>query len=1200
MVGFRESAMASFLSCPVPIVEAANFPQLVVSSIIRLGHGFIGCLVRKCIDRFASKRLLMTDRSPLSDAEARHIGETTFDRNVVVLAGAGTGKTTLLVNRLLHAVLREPHPIRLREILALTFTNKAANEMKGRLREALHELLVACQASVSAKGSGSARLRDFQERYQVSTDHIQEKVRRALNDIEKAHIATLHSFAAHILRLYPLESGVDPHFQEDDGTQFSELFSEAWLHWLDEALGEDGPQHVQWKEILDVADLKGIRDFALALCDDQVALRDLQAQLEVECPSPFLTKWLEGNQQRIVSLLETNAASKPRKIERMLEVAERIFALMGQKDQERVEPLGVDDQVFLLSAIGPAPKGWSVKDFQEAQRIVRNAQRLLKVDEGFLSRVVCLLEPFVEHVGLMYGNKGWIRFDGLIVRVRNLLRDFPRVREQLKLDFHAIMVDEFQDTDPLQYEILLYLGEQLGEQCQEWDRIRFMPGKLFIVGDPKQSIYAFRRADIQAFDHVVRKLTKDGGIVCTLTTNFRSDRAVLEVVNAVFDRLFVQEDQVQPSNVSLMPGRQGEDALSEAGVELCLIAKAEEEEWDAERATRVEAEWLAAWIQEQLFSGQQWVSEKGNQIPLRPGHVAVLFRKFTNAHVYLEAMQRGGVPYLTDGERHFYRRQEVIDLVNVLRVLDDPTDAIAIVGILRSSLGGVPDQDIMELARIGPLDIRRPFMLDAWESSQKPVVRILFEQLNLLHDQAKRIPLPECIDRVFAQLPIAELAAASSHGEQAVMNVWKLRDLLSEQAAIPHLSFSGWVYRLKEYLMTHPPEPEASLEEESLDAVRILSIHKAKGLEFPVVIMPGLHQKAAGLERGAEVTVDWMSGIYGCKFPPTWNAGQVLLLEKEQVREKAEQRRVMYVGMTRSRDRLLLSGAQLAKPTSESFLGLLQDVSDEKVDDPEYDCIQIGEAVIRKTVVTSRNLSPSKRAVHSLAPEASERKGESLLSLERDCEPERACQESHHDEAFLTPTLLQRSPSSRSSVLCRGGSKLVSQQVGTLVHQLLERWDFQLGPEDFRGPLREYCQKGLSGDLNNDEKNSLIGDIQALMETFLQSSSYRELQQATVIGREVPFAMPWPSGVNSAVNAQSRIMEGVMDVVYEVGGEVWVGDYKTDKVIASKLTEYTEVYRQQAQVYAMAASESLGLEVKGCKLFFLRIGEVVTVMIDEN
>jgi ATP-dependent helicase/nuclease subunit A len=504
----------------------------------------------------------------------------------------------------------------------------------------------------------------------------------------------------------------------------------------------------------------------------------------------------------------------------------------------------------------------------------------------------------------------------------------------------------------------------------------------------------------------------------------------------------------------------------------------------------------------------------------------------------------------------------------------------------------------MELARLGSLEIRRSDTWHEWESERKPVVQKLFEQLAALHLQANRIPVPEFIDQVFAQLPIVELAAASGHGEQAVMNVWKLRDLMAAQAAMPHLSFSSWVDRLVDCLMTHPPEPEAALAEETLDAVRVLSIHKAKGLEFPVVVLPGLHQKSAGLDRGAELTVDWMSGVYGCMFPPTWNAGQVLLWEKERIREKAEQRRVMYVGMTRARDRLILSGGLLTKPIGESFLGFLQHVADGEVGNPEQGTVQIGGAAMRQTVVTSRSLPSQKMEKSSSRPEVSEFNGEGSLSMEKDRARESAWRKVSHEVAFLTPTSRHSSQATRPQKIRRGSSKVASQRLGTLVHRLLEQWDFQQDSESFRGPLREFCRQALRGDLDDDEKNGVILDIERLMETFLHSPPYRELQRATVIGREVPFVMPWSNEEQYGSVSEPCVMEGVIDVVYEVAGNVWVGDYKTDMVTAFNVVEYAEVYRQQAQVYAIAASRSLGVEVKGCQLFFLRIGDSVSIMRD--
>ncbi|MCA9452476.1 MAG: hypothetical protein KC584_07595, partial [Nitrospira sp.] len=440
---------------------------------------------------------------------------------------------------------------------------------------------------------------------------------------------------------------------------------------------------------------------------------------------------------------------------------------------------------------------------------------------------------------------------------------------------------------------------------------------------------------------------------CTLLTNFRSDGAILEAVNAVFDRLFIPQANVQPPNVPLAVGRMREPGSGSTGMEICVMANPQgEDEWDAERATRVEAEWLAGWIEEQLLPGSQWIMEKGVRTSLRPGHIAVLLRKFTNAQVYLEALQRHNIPCMADGERHFYRRQEVIDVVNVLRVLDDPTDALALVGILRSSLGGLTDREVMDVMQLGPLDIRQAQKLSAWASSQQSVIQGLFQRLAWLHAQAHRLPIPELLDHLFQQLPLVELAAASNHGEQAVVNVWKLRDLMSEQAAMPSLSFSAWVERLVDSLMTHPSEPEAPLAEETLDAVRVLTIHKAKGLEFPVVILPGLHQKATGLERGAQITFDWISGLYGCTLPPVWNAGQVPLWEKQRIREAAEQRRLLYVGMTRARERLILSGGILPKVGGESFLSLIQGIVEEEVGNPELDIVRVGGVCIPHTVVT--------------------------------------------------------------------------------------------------------------------------------------------------------------------------------------------------------------------------------------------------------
>lgn len=1141
----------------------------------------------------------MSNLELLPDADARLMAETTFDRNVVVLAGAGTGKTTLLVNRLIHALLREPHPLRLTDMLALTFTNKAANEMKARLRDRLHGLLADCEAEAGSAGSGGAGLEEFKQRYQVSTAHVRGKIQVALGDLEKSQIATLHSFSAHVLRLYPLEARVDPHFHEDEGIQFLETFQNAWDAWLEQELGAQGSAHAQWQDLLNHMGLKEIRSFAFSLCQDQISISELEQQVCSEGSSPAFRMWLQSKQHQVRSLLTQYDRPKPRKIEKLLSLAERVFDRVGHVEAPTDFHLSDDEKVLLDSPFGKAPGEWDASDFQDARRAIQAAQQLMQVNEALLRKVIHVLGPFAARVRQVFSEKGWIRFDGLLIRVRDLLRDHPMVREQLKGTYAAIMVDEFQDTDPVQYEILLYLGERPNEYGRFWRDIQLMPGKLFIVGDPKQSIYAFRRADIEAFDQVVEKVTHDGGIVCTLLTNFRSDGAILEAVNAVFDRLFIPQANVQPPNVPLAVGRMREAGSGSTGMEICVMANPQgEDEWDAERATRVEAEWLAGWIEEQLLPGKQWIMEKGVRTSLRPGHIAVLLRKFTNAQVYLEALQRHHIPCMADGERHFYRRQEVIDVVNVLRVLDDPTDALALVGILRSSLGGLTDREIMDVMKLGPLDIRQAQRLDEWSSSQRSVIQGLFQRLAWLHAQANRLPIPELLDHLFQQLPLVELAAASSHGEQAVVNVWKLRDLMSEQAAIPSLSFSVWVERLADSLMTHPSEPEAPLAEETLDAVRVLTIHKAKGLEFPVVVLPGLHQKATGPDRGTQITFDWISGLYGCTLPPVWNAGQVPLWEKQRIREGAEQRRVLYVGMTRARERLILSGGILPKRGGDSLLSRIQEIVEGEFGNSELSVVRVGTVSIPHAVVTPAVL----KYLKSPQPHADTDDGNGVvISTPQWDAREMRWQQTNQAEAYVNPSMLHQPRSVQERGERGQVSRGTGQRLGTLMHRVLQQWDFQSEPGRVRSALVDFCERQLPGGSGVDE-SEMVRELETLFDHFLASPAYRELQRATILGREVPFAVPWPLRQHEPSLPRTCVMEGVMDVVYEIDGDVWVGDYKTDHVSSRTVRQRTETYREQALAYARAAGQCLGPVVKGCKLFFIRLGEVVTVTVgtDEN
>jgi len=294
--------------------------------------------------------------------------------------------------------------------------------------------------------------------------------------------------------------------------------------------------------------------------------------------------------------------------------------------------------------------------------------------------VLTILIPFAEGCRRRFLEAGRIGFDGLLARARALLKHHPEVRRRLKQQFKAILVDEFQDTDPVQYEILLFLCERLEDAAGRWQEVRLEPGKLFVVGDPKQSIFAFRRADIEAFQQVTDRVVSQGGLALTLTTNFRSHASIISAVNGLFFRLITEQPGLQPAYHPLEPQADRMTCAGMPGVELRLVAQDDEggeaDELNAEEAVRSEAEAVARWVKQEIIGKEVLIDSGGCRRKAAPGDVALLFRTFSQGRHYLDALRRHGLAYLAEGEKHFYQRQEVIDLVNLLRCIQNPDDAV--------------------------------------------------------------------------------------------------------------------------------------------------------------------------------------------------------------------------------------------------------------------------------------------------------------------------------------------------------------------------------------------------------------------------------------------------------------------------------------------------------------------------------------------
>jgi ATP-dependent helicase/nuclease subunit A len=1133
----------------------------------------------------------------LPDARDRRLAIETFDCNLVVTAGAGTGKTTLLVDRLIHLLLRNPDPLRIIEIVALTFTNKAANEMKQRLRERLQSFLDVDLRSQPLE-AGQKQLHQQVEAlirtYQLSKDDLDGRLHDALRNLERADIGTIHSFAANLLRLYPLEAGVDPQFHEDDGKKFGRIFDEQWNLWLDQELALDSSRAAEWRQVLKQLSLDQIKELGRSMCSESVELNHRQA-VKQEKPPGTLRSWLQG-------LLDSGAGLSERHPEDR--VNEKLVHAARQLVQEYLDTGGVRTSLaaqkdyVLAHSVDKNTKGWSESDADEARKLVRAARGLSQVDAGLTELIWKLLVPYAQRFRETFVHEGFVSFDGLLMRARNLVRDHLRVREELKKRYKTILIDEFQDTDPIQYEILLYLAEQPGKPAADWRKVKLLPGKVFVVGDPKQSIYAFRRADIEAYLEIVEKIIKaQNGIECLLTTNFRSDKAIIDVVNGVFTCLIQAQPGMQPKYIGIEPAPQRSllPTHSGSGKSLPKVALrklvATDPDIDAERARRLEGENLAMWLKDEVLDKISLVNAKGHCMLAQPKDVAILFRKLTDIHDYLEPLRRRGIRYVVEGERHFYAAKEIIDTVNLLRAIENPHDRLALVGVLRSPVGAMTDQNIYDLHTEDLLDYRKSDRLSG--RNFPGTLAELYRTLAKLHEDCRTLPVGDAVLHVFATLPIKLLAACYFHGEQAVANIEKLRqqaELLGREDG--RMTFKEAVRQLQQRVLDVKEEGESVLAEEELDAMRIMSIHKSKGLEFPIVILAGCHTGTDGRQnRMAEALFDWSSGLTGIHVGTFSDLAGLYISEKTRLRAEEEQKRVLYVAMTRAREHLIISSGPVTKKSSGNFIGMLDKALENQIGEgAPFTFVTAGDGKLEVEIIEASLTAPGR---------ASNKK--QSLEKQRDWQPYvELWKRRRHDyaaalgtPAFITPTALKRQEQEIAEIV-EAAPPVLHQRtpamlVGELAHRFLEHWNFGEHRDSFRDQLEPFVAASLSPELHRDSAR-IRSELEAIFNRFFDSEIYAELADSRVLGREMPFLIPWGG----------QIMEGVIDLIYERSGLLYLADYKTDRIEPKELRSGAERYRHQAEIYSQAASRSLNREVAAFKVIFLRLGKAVEVDLISN
>ncbi|OOP55383.1 MAG: hypothetical protein AYP45_15130 [Candidatus Brocadia carolinensis] len=890
------------------------------------------------------------------DNEIREIAVSELDRNIVVIAGAGTGKTTLLVNRMLHLLLghkrfqKEESPVL--RIAAMTFTEKAASDMKVRLMGELEKIVAVIRgnASPDERRRREEFLAHIRDTYHTTHAEIERRARKSLEDMDKALIGTIHSFAAHILRLNPIESGVTPGFTVDEGDAFEELFDKEWNTWIGEELALTAPRAHLWKDVLRRLDLAYLKDLAKRLSEFTIPLDSLSSKKSNISNTSLL---IDSIFQRIMGIVPF--CEKPDN--KLLLQLQEISKVLDAMKKQGIGHLHTGGEYDFDKKPSEAKTGWTAEGFETAHELVKECHTLLKklknVDDAFITATIDIILPFATAFRQTYLSQGYVSFDGLLILTRDLLqkKEYRSVREKLKNDFRTILVDEFQDTDPVQYEIVLFLAEALGHYSTDARKVVLEQGKLFIVGDPKQSIYAFRRADIEAYEYVVKQVCGQGEPL-KLQENFRSHSGIIEVVNQLFDgRIMAEQPGLQPRYIPIHANRPKRHPFQK--VEIVLVSDKEGEELKADEAREAEAEWIARWITQHVNHEDiaDVLAENGVR-RLAYRDVALLLRAFTQVRPYVEALKRYGIPYIVEGEKYFYSTQEILDFINLLRIIENPHDLIALVGVLRSPMVGLTDREIYELKENHLLDYRKSISDEASLSPHdteevgnnpsespcmkkgvenlpqdvKKIIELFYGFLKKIHTRAGIIPVSQLITEVLDSTHIAEITASAWHGEQKLANLWKLHRMASDMEQAGSISLKTFLDRIKVRIREAREEGESPLSDETLDVVKILTIHKSKGLEFPVVILGNLHGEVRSDREVLDGAVfDWSTSttgiVVGRGDQQVRNLQSIVIEKKLNDRSWEEEKRVLYVATTRAKERLILMGS--LKDDDKSYMGLI-------------------------------------------------------------------------------------------------------------------------------------------------------------------------------------------------------------------------------------------------------------------------------------
>ncbi|HTU48499.1 MAG TPA: UvrD-helicase domain-containing protein [Bryobacteraceae bacterium] len=811
-------------------------------------------------------------------------------QSYIVEASAGTGKTTALVHRIVDVIATGAADIE--KIVAVTFTHHAAGNMKLRVRGELER----------------RRARELD-------NSVRSRLADAAQKLDKAFIGTIHAFCAQLLRQRPIEAGIDPRFRELSQSEALLVFGRVFRCWIEAQLAAPS------------ATLQR----ALA----RLAWRDESGQGEpldsLRQAAWCLAEWRDYNEP-----WSARPFDRDRRLNALLEEAETVAALRSQcvnvydplfsglqpladflDRVRRASEVGVRDSNVIENELLRLPVDmrwlkigygrfaqnvtretildrWNAFKAQiEAFRLNANADLVASL-RNELWQVVAMYEEAKSRAGLL-------DFMDLLLYARRLLYENEGARRNLQARYTHIFVDEFQDTDPLQADILLLLAAQ-DPAAQDWRQCPSEPGKLYLVGDPKQSIFRFRRADAELYRRICEQLGIVGVVQDQLNTSSRSTEALQAFVNAAFEKMpeylplegGAPAHPDQPAVLALpMPNPYGARNLSKAAVDQC-----------SPNAVAAFIHWL---LQESKWKVRD--RKTGEWVRLKEGDICILFRRFSNRGVdltqhYVRSLEARGIRHVLVGSKSFHQREEIGTLRTALCAIEWPEDELSVFALLKGTLFAVLDDTLLRFrstyGRFYPFTKLPPDLDPEFHP-----IRDAFDLIKDLHRTRNAVPIADTLNQLLESTRAQAAFAFRAGGERVLANVYRLADLArSFEVGGSATSFRAFVEFLETEYQTSGTS-EAPVLEQQGDGVQIRTVHKAKGLEFPVVILADLTANLISSEGGDRYIKDKLCAQRLLGWTP-WELLDHSAEEREAERE--EGMRLAYVAATRARDLLVIAG----------------------------------------------------------------------------------------------------------------------------------------------------------------------------------------------------------------------------------------------------------------------------------------------------